>query len=67
MDELRNMLIFLMMDECAYVNGATIPIDGGHRLTSNSTFADLSKMSDADWVAAREALKTSAEKEKQGR
>ena len=67
MDELRNLLIFLMLDDCAYINGATIPIDGGHRLTAQSTFADLSEMTTADWDAARAALRQSAEKERQGR
>ncbi len=67
MDELRNLLIFLMLDDCAYVNGATIPIDGGHRLTSHSTFAELSRMSAEDWAAAREAIRKSQEKERQGR
>ena len=67
MDELRNILIFLMLDECSYVNGATIPIDGGHRLTAHSTFAELSLMSEEDWAAAREALKNSQAKERQGR
>jgi len=67
MDELRNLMILLMSDECLYINGATIPIDGGHRLTAHSTFSDLSDMSGADWAAAREALRASAEKEKQGR
>lgn len=67
MDELRNILVFLMLDECAYVNGATIPIDGGHRLAAPSTFAGLSQMSAADWAAARAALKASQEKERQGR
>ncbi|MCB1388241.1 MAG: SDR family oxidoreductase [Rhodobacteraceae bacterium] len=67
MDELRNLLIFLMMDECRYVNGATIPIDGGHRLTAHSTFAEMSKMSDADWDAARAAIRASQAKEREGR
>lgn len=67
MDELRTILIFLMLDECSYVNGTTIPIDGGHRLTAASTFADLSDMTDEDWANAREALRKSAEKERQGR
>lgn len=67
MDELRNLLIFLMLDDCSYVNGATIPIDGGHRLTASSTFAELSEMSEEDWATAREALRKSAEKERQGR
>ena len=67
MDELRNILVFLMLDECSYVNGATIPIDGGHRLTAPSTFAELSQMSDADWLAARAALAASQAKERHGR
>lgn len=67
MDELRNLMIFLMMDECQYVNGATIPIDGGHRLTAHSTFAEMSKMTDEDWAKAREALAASAAKERKGR
>ncbi len=67
MDELRNILVFLMLDECAYVNGATIPIDGGHRLTAHSTFAELSNMTEQDWANAREAIKASQQKERQGR
>lgn len=67
MDELRTILVFLMLDECAYVNGTTIPIDGGHRLTAHSTFAELSKMSDQDWSDAREAIRQSQQKERQGR
>lgn len=67
MDELRNLMIFLMMDECQYVNGATIPIDGGHRLTAHSTFAEMSKMTDEDWATAREALAASQAKERKGR
>ncbi|WP_238366909.1 SDR family oxidoreductase [Mesobacterium pallidum] len=67
MDELRNLMIFLMMDECQYVNGATIPIDGGHRLTAHSTFAEMSKMTDEDWAKAREALTASQAKERKGR
>ena len=67
MDELRNILVFLMLDECAYVNGATIPIDGGHRLTAHSTFAELSNMTEQDWANAREAIKASQQKARQGR
>jgi len=67
MDELRSLTIFLMSDACDYINGATIAIDGGHHLAAPSTFADLSKLSAQDWATAREALRVSAEKEKQGR
>jgi 1,4-dihydroxy-2-naphthoyl-CoA synthase len=62
MDELRTILVFLMLDECSYVNGATIPIDGGHRLTAPSTFAELSDMSAEDWGGgARDAAQIGRE------
>jgi NAD(P)-dependent dehydrogenase (short-subunit alcohol dehydrogenase family) len=67
MDELRNVMILLMSDACAYINGATIAIDGGHHLAAPSTFAELARLSEADWRQAREALRTSAERERQGR
>jgi len=67
MHELRNLTAFLISDACTYINGATVAVDGGHHLAAPSTFADLSDMSAEDWAAAREALRASAEKEKQGR
>ncbi len=67
MHELRNLTTFLMSDACDYINGATIAVDGGHHLAAPSTFADLSSLSEADWQKAREALRQSAEKERQGR
>lgn len=67
MDELRALTTFLMSDACNYINGATIAIDGGHHLAAPSTFADLSSLSREDWDKAREALRGSAEKERQGR
>jgi NAD(P)-dependent dehydrogenase (short-subunit alcohol dehydrogenase family) len=67
MDELRNLLIFLMSDGCSYITGDTIAIDGGHHLAAPSTFAGLSKLSPADWQRAREAIQASVQKEKQAR
>jgi NAD(P)-dependent dehydrogenase (short-subunit alcohol dehydrogenase family) len=67
MDELRSLLIFLMSDASAYINGAAIAIDGGQHLAAPSTFAELSGLSARDWEEAREALRASAEKERQGR
>ncbi len=55
MEELRNLLIFLMSDGCGYITGDTISIDGGHHLAAPSTFAGLAKLSPADWQRAREA------------
>ena len=67
MDELRNLLIFLMSDGCEYITGQTIGIDGGHHLAAPSTFAGLSKLTPQDWLRAREAIRASASREKAGR
>src|ERR1700716_3718386 len=67
MDELRNLLIFLMSDGCSYITGDTISIDGGHHLAAPSTFAGLSKLSPEEWQRGREAIQDSTRKEKEGR
>jgi NAD(P)-dependent dehydrogenase (short-subunit alcohol dehydrogenase family) len=67
MHELRNLTVFLMSNACEYMNGATVAVDGGHHLAAPSTFADLSTLSAEGWKAAREALRESAAKERQGR
>jgi NAD(P)-dependent dehydrogenase (short-subunit alcohol dehydrogenase family) len=53
-EELANLVAFLLSDGCDYLTGATIPMDGGQRLAGPSTFAGLHRLSDADWEAARE-------------
>jgi NAD(P)-dependent dehydrogenase (short-subunit alcohol dehydrogenase family) len=55
MEELSNLMIFLLGDGCDYLTGETIAIDGGHYLAAPSTFAGLTKLSDDDWRKAREA------------
>lgn len=53
-DELGNLVLFLLSDGCDYLTGQTIGIDGGHHLAAPSTFAGLNKLSDADWKSIRE-------------
>lgn len=67
MEELRNLLVFLMADGCDYLTGQTIGIDGGHHLAAPSTFAGLSGMGADDWRRAREAIAASVAREKAGR
>ncbi len=57
MEELGNLMLFLMSDGCDYLTGDAIVIDGGHHLAAPSTFAGLSKMTDADWAKAKESAK----------
>ena len=67
MEELRNLLIFLMSDACDYITGQTIGVDGGHHLAAPSTFAGLASMTEADWARARESMAASLVREKAGR
>lgn len=62
--ELQNLIIFLLSDACDYLTGQTIAIDGGQHLAGPSTFADLTALTDEQWRAAREAIQRSTEREK---
>ena len=62
--ELQNLIVFLLSDACDYLTGQTIAIDGGQHLAAPSTFADLSTLTDEQWRAAREAIQRSTEKDK---
>jgi len=65
--ELQNLLIFLLSDACDYLTGQTIAIDGGQHLAGPATFADLAGLTDAQWEAAREAIRQSTERDKADR
>jgi NAD(P)-dependent dehydrogenase (short-subunit alcohol dehydrogenase family) len=67
MQELQNLIIFLQSDGCDYINGQTIAIDGGQHLAQPGTFADLNRMSDAQWQTARKAIQASSERDKANR
>jgi NAD(P)-dependent dehydrogenase (short-subunit alcohol dehydrogenase family) len=66
MEELQNLLVFLLSDGCSYLTGQTIAIDGGQHLAGPGTFADLSGLSDDQWQAARTAIRSSTERSKAG-
>jgi NAD(P)-dependent dehydrogenase (short-subunit alcohol dehydrogenase family) len=66
MHELANLHVFLMSDACDYLTGATIPLDGAQHLAGPGTFADLMRVSDADWARVRDALRTPSAKSQTG-
>jgi NAD(P)-dependent dehydrogenase (short-subunit alcohol dehydrogenase family) len=55
-EELANLHVFLMSDACDYLTGQTIAIDGAQHLAGPGTFADLTRLSDADWTRVRESM-----------
>jgi NAD(P)-dependent dehydrogenase (short-subunit alcohol dehydrogenase family) len=56
MQELQNLVLFLLSDGCNYLTGQTIAIDGGQHLAGPGTFADLVTMTDSQWRQVREAI-----------
>jgi NAD(P)-dependent dehydrogenase (short-subunit alcohol dehydrogenase family) len=63
-DELGNLVVFLLTDACAYLTGATIPMDGGQRLAGPGTFAGLTKLDDQAWADIRERSKAATAESK---
>jgi NAD(P)-dependent dehydrogenase (short-subunit alcohol dehydrogenase family) len=64
MSELQNLAAFLMADGCDFLTGQTIAIDGGANLINGGSFNELFEWGDAEWNAAREAIKAQNEKDK---
>ena len=62
--ELQNLIVFLLSDGCDYLTGQTIAIDGGQHLAGPSTFADLTALTDEQWRVAREAIQRSTQRDK---
>ena len=63
-EELQNLAAFLLSDGCDWLTGETIVMDGGHSLATGSNFYELRGWTDAQWQAAREAIKAQNEKDR---
>jgi NAD(P)-dependent dehydrogenase (short-subunit alcohol dehydrogenase family) len=67
MPELQNLATFLMADGCEWLTGETIAVDGAGYLANGGSFAELDRLSDADWDRMREKIKAQNEKDRAGR
>ncbi|MEH6547444.1 MAG: SDR family oxidoreductase [Sneathiella sp.] len=65
--ELANLATFMMADECTYINGEVIAIDGGQWLNSAGNYGELGQLTDDDWVSIRGQIETANEKDKKKR
>jgi NAD(P)-dependent dehydrogenase (short-subunit alcohol dehydrogenase family) len=63
-EELQNLATFLIADGCEWLTGQTITLDGGESLATGSNFYVLRHWTDAQWQAAREAIKAQNEKDR---
>lgn len=65
--ELGNFAAFLMADECAYINGEIIAIDGGAWLNNAGNYARLWSLGDDHWKRMREQVQSQNVKDKSQR
>lgn len=63
--ELANLAAFLLADGCAWLNGETIAIDGGHHLANGAYFTNYMGWTDEQWAEARDRIKAQTAKDKQ--
>ncbi len=63
-DELANLAAFLLSDECGFITGEIIAIDGGQWLNGAGTFANLRSLGDDDWGQIRERIESASAKDK---
>lgn len=65
MHELCNLAVLLMAPGAEYINGQTIAIDGGqHLLSQGGFYGRLSEWGDAEWGAARDAIRGANEQDR---
>jgi NAD(P)-dependent dehydrogenase (short-subunit alcohol dehydrogenase family) len=64
LEELQNLATFLLSDGCNWLTGETIAMDGAQALATGGNFFDLRAWGDAEWQAAREAIKAQNERDK---
>jgi NAD(P)-dependent dehydrogenase (short-subunit alcohol dehydrogenase family) len=64
MEELQNLATFLIADGCEWLTGQTITLDGGQSHATGSNFYALRHWTDAQWQAARDAIKAQNEKDR---
>jgi NAD(P)-dependent dehydrogenase (short-subunit alcohol dehydrogenase family) len=64
MEELQNLATFLLADGCEWLTGQTITLDGSQSHATGSNFYELRHWTDAQWQAAREAIKAQNEKDR---
>ena len=65
--ELANLAIFLMADDCAYLTGEVIALDGGQWLATDGNFHALTRLDGKDWEMIGEAIRSTNSKDRQQR
>ena len=61
MPELANLAAYLMAPGADYVSGQTIAIDGARYLATGGNFASMRSLTDEDWEASRQSIRSTNE------
>ncbi len=67
LEEMQNLAAFLMSGGCDWINGETIAMDGGQALATGGSFYELREWGDAQWQAARDAIRKTNAKDRGAR
>ena len=67
LQEIQNLAVFLLSDGCRWLTGETIAMDGAQGQATGGNFYELRQWSDAQWTAARDAIKAQNEKDRAAR
>ncbi|MBM3567921.1 MAG: SDR family oxidoreductase [Alphaproteobacteria bacterium] len=65
--ELANLAAFLLSEECEYLTGEIIAIDGGQWLNTAGGFGHLAALADKDWAEIRDSIRQANQKDKSKR
>lgn len=67
LDEIGNLCGVLLSDECGWINGETIALDGGDWLANGAYFTEYLAWDDAQWADARAKIEAQNAKDRAGR
>ena len=67
LSELQNLAVFLLSGGCRWLTGETIAMDGAQALATGGNFYELRQWGDAQWTAARDAIKAQNDKDRVAR
>ncbi len=62
--ELAQLALFLMAEECAYLTGEIIAIDGGQWLVSAGNFSQFTRLDAADWEMIGAAIRATNQRDR---
>ena len=65
--ELANLAIFLMADECQYLTGEVIALDGGQWLATGGNFHALTRLDNEDWELIGQTIRSTNSKDREQR